>query len=106
MATNIVDPIINDQNLVPRPKARNNPPIASLAAPIQAKNQGEIVNGKPNSATSLGNHEATSNRDKSPPLLQGSPNLSDPNVRVNNNPQIILGMDVKISETICLSACE
>ena len=35
-----------------------------------------------------------------------SPNLSEPNVSVNNNPQIILGIEVSISDTKLLSACE
>ena len=93
MAVSMVSPIISAQNLVARPKARNSPPMASLAAPNHANNQGERLNGNPNFATSSGNQLATSNQASgSSELDHGIPNLLDPKSSVNNSPQKILGM--------------
>lgn len=55
IATNIVHAISPAAALVLKPKAKKSPPTASLKAPIQAKNIGNIAKTPPYSATSPGN---------------------------------------------------
>ncbi len=61
------------------PAIKNNPPTASLKAPIQAKKAGNRAKMPPYSATSSGNQNATSNRPRLRSAgLHGMPNLGAP----------------------------
>ena len=81
---------------VPKPSAKNKPPIASEAAPIQAKNKGDKENGNPNFATSSGNHPATCSSPISSVVDHGIPNLEDPNSKQSNRPPKIRGIAIAI----------
>ena len=84
MATSMVHKIRKEKILVCKPSSKKIPPTASLKAPIQAKNTGNILKMPLYSATSLGNQNATS---KKPRLLsaglQGRPNFAAPKLEVN-----------------------
>lgn len=101
MATNMVHITKKEAILVLSPSIRNNPPTASLKAPIQAKNTGAKAKIPPYSATSFGNQAATSKKPRLAVDDHGNPNLSEPKLEVNRYPQIILGMANKKSPIQC-----
>lgn len=77
------------------PIAKNNPPIASLAAAIKAKKTGAKLKGNPNFATSSGNQDATSNSDKFfSESVHGIPNLLLPKSMESSNPPTIRGIAI------------
>ncbi len=92
----MVIPSSPPQIRVPKPSAKNNPPMASEAAPIQAKNRGDKENGNPNFATSSGNHPATCSSPISSVVDHGIPNLEDPNSKQSNRPPMIRGIAIAI----------
>ncbi len=95
----MVHMIKNEKIRVLNPNMTKRPPTASLKAPIQAKNTGNIANNPPYAATSPGNQADTSNKLKFwLSAVQGIPNLSDPKLEVRTNPQMILGKAVIISD--------